>query len=113
MPAAAWAAAATSGLVELLSRGWASGALVQRRRHGYADRPPNALPASPLRPPPRRRRWRLERTLFRGVERLARFLVLGALEVRLQRKGCLDLCCREASTVAFRCAWGAGWGVRV
>ena len=57
---------------------------------------------------------RLERTLFRHVERLARLLVRGALEVRLQRKGCLDLCCREASTDAFRCAWGVGWGgVRV
>ena len=59
------------------------------------------------------RALRLERTLFRHVERFACFLVRGALEVRLQRKGCLDLCCREASTVAFRCVRGAGWGVKV
>ena len=56
------------------------------------------------------RALRLERTLFRQVDRVARFLVRGASEVRLQRKGCLDLCCREASTGAFRCVWGAGWG---
>ena len=60
------------------------------------------------------RALRLERTRLRGSERLARLLVRGALEVRLMRKGCLDLCCREASTDAFRCAWGVGWGgVRV
>ena len=56
------------------------------------------------------RALRLERTHFRALYRLARLLVRGALEVRLQRKGCLDLCCREVSTEAIRCAWGAGWG---
>ena len=50
---------------------------------------------------------RLERTkLFSPVERLARFLVRVSPEVRLSLEGCLDLCCREAKTVAFRCAWG-------
>ena len=56
------------------------------------------------------RALRLERTVFRALYRLARLLVRDALEVRLQLNGCLDLCCREVSTLAFRCAWGAGWG---
>ena len=60
------------------------------------------------------RALRLKRTHFRALYRLARLLVRVALEVRLQLNGCLDLCCREVSTDAFRCAWGAGWGgVRV
>ena len=53
-----------------------------------------------------RGRWRLERTLLRRVDRLARFLVRGALEVRVALEGCHDLGLREAHTVAFACERG-------